>query len=59
MSAALGALDEVANPGAGRAADMLREQNEWVMPMPSPGDRPPTEGRVVITTMLADHADHA
>lgn len=49
MSAVLGALDSVFNPGAARAHDEIDEQHQRVIPTPSPGDRMLTEGRVVIT----------
>lgn len=48
MSAVLGALDSVFNPGAARAHDEIEEQHQRVMPTPSPGDRMLREGRVVI-----------
>jgi hypothetical protein len=48
MSAVLGALDSVFNPGAARAHDEIEEQHQRVIPTPSPGDRMLTEGRVVI-----------
>ena len=48
MSAVLGALDSVFNPGAARAHDEIEEQHQRVLPTPSPGDRMLTEGRVVI-----------
>jgi hypothetical protein len=48
MSAALGALDEIFNPGAARSHEELKEHHERVIPTPSPGDRMLTEGRVRI-----------
>jgi hypothetical protein len=48
MSAVLGALDSVFNPGAARAHDEIEEQHQRVIPTPSPGDRMLSEGRVVI-----------
>ena len=54
MSAMLGALDEVFNPGAARADELLQEQHERVLPRPSPGDRLLSEGKVVITPPKPD-----
>jgi hypothetical protein len=48
MGAALGALDEVFNPGAARARDLLDAQHERVVPTPSPGDRLLDDGRITI-----------
>jgi hypothetical protein len=59
MSAALGALDEVVNPGAARANDLLKEQNERVTPVPSPGDRLFAEGKVVIAPRRSDDSGQA
>lgn len=62
MSAVLGALDSVFNPGAARAHDEIDEQHQRVIPTPSPGDRMLTEGRVVITTSdtaARDDGEHA
>lgn len=39
MSSALGALDQVFNPGAARARELLDAQHERVIAVPSPGDR--------------------
>lgn len=48
MNAMIGALDSVFNPAAARARKELEEQNERVVPIPSPGDRLLTEGKIVI-----------
>jgi hypothetical protein len=48
MGAALGVLDQVFNPAAARARDLLDNQHERVVPTPSPGDRLLTDGRVLI-----------
>jgi hypothetical protein len=48
IGAALGALDQVFNPGAARAKELTGEQHERVIPTPSPGDRMLDEGRIVI-----------
>lgn len=48
MGAALGALDQVFNPAAARARDLLDNQHERVIPTPSPGDDLLRNGRVVI-----------
>lgn len=47
-SAAIGGLEEFVNPAAARAKEDLREQNERVMPTPSPGDKLLDEGRIVL-----------
>jgi hypothetical protein len=47
-SAAIGGIEEFVNPAAARAKEDLREQNERVMPTPSPGDRMLDEGRIVL-----------
>lgn len=44
MSAALGALDEVLNPAAHRARELLEHDHERVVATPSPGDRLLNEG---------------
>ena len=48
MNAMIGALDDVFNPAAGRARKELEEQNERIVPIPSPGDKLLAEGKVVI-----------
>lgn len=48
MASAFGALEEFVNPAAARAREELHEQNERVMPTPSPGDRLLDEGRIVL-----------
>lgn len=48
MSGALGALDEVVNPGAARARLLTQAENERVIATPSPGDRLLDEGIIVI-----------
>jgi hypothetical protein len=48
MNAMIGALDSVFNPAAARARKELEEQNERVVPIPSPGDKLLAEGKVVI-----------
>ena len=48
LGAALGALDEFFDPGAARAREIIDEQHERIVPVPSPGDRLLKEGRVVI-----------
>ncbi len=48
MSAGLGALDEVFNPGAARSRALIKQQNERVQPAPSPGDKVYDEKRIVI-----------
>jgi hypothetical protein len=48
MNAMMGALDSVFNPAAARARKELEEQNERVVPVPSPGDKLLAEGKVVI-----------
>jgi hypothetical protein len=57
MSAVLGALDSVFNPGAARAHDEIEEQHQRVIPTPSPGDRMLREGRVVIRRSAEAGAD--
>lgn len=57
MATVLGALDEVVNPGAARAKELLTEQNERVMPVPSPGDRLLNDGKVTINVEPEDGAD--
>ena len=54
MASVVGAVDQVVNPGAARATELLKEQNERVMPVPSPGDRLLAEGKVTITREPAD-----
>jgi hypothetical protein len=44
----IGALDSVLNPAAARARKELEEQNERVVPIPSPGDNLLAEGKLVI-----------
>jgi len=48
MGAAFGALDQVFNPGAARARELLDAQHERVVATPSPGDRLLDEGRITI-----------
>jgi hypothetical protein len=48
MNAMIGALDSVFNPAAARARKELEEQNERIVPIPSPGDKLLAEGRLVI-----------
>lgn len=48
LSAGLGPVDAVFNPGAARAREELDHQHERVMPTPSPGDRMLDEGVIVI-----------
>jgi hypothetical protein len=48
MNAMIGALDSVFNPAAARARQELEEQNERIVPIPSPGDKLLAEGKVVI-----------
>jgi hypothetical protein len=48
MNAMIGALDTFFNPAAARARKELEEQHERVVPIPSPGDKLLTEGKVVI-----------
>ncbi len=48
MNAMIGALDSFFNPAAARARKELEEQHERVLPIPSPGDKLLTEGKVVI-----------
>ena len=57
MSAVLGALDDMVNPGAARAQELLTEQNERVVPVPSPGDRLLNDGKITITLKPEDGAD--
>jgi hypothetical protein len=52
--ALLGAFDEVVNPGAARARADINRQNHLVIPAPCPGDRMPTEGRIVIAVPGAE-----
>ncbi len=54
MNAMIGALDDVFNPAAGRARKELEEQNERVVPIPSPGDKLLAEGKVVIRRVPRD-----
>ena len=48
MNAMIGALDSVFNPAAARAREELEEQNERIVPVPSPGDKLLAGGKVVI-----------
>lgn len=48
MNAMIGALDTFFNPAAARAREELREQHERVVPIPSPGDKLLTEGKIVL-----------
>jgi hypothetical protein len=57
MSGALGALDEIFNPAAARARELVDEQNERVLPAPSPGDRLLAERRLVIDAAVAQSQD--
>jgi hypothetical protein len=59
MNAMLGALDEVFNPAAARARKELEEQNERVVPIPSPGDKLLAEGKVVIRLAPKDEAPNS
>jgi hypothetical protein len=54
MNAMIGALDSVFNPAAARARKELEEQNERVVPIPSPGDKLLSEGKVVIPGKAKD-----
>lgn len=49
IGGAFGVLDEVFNPGAARARELLEEQKELAVAKPSPGDKLYDEGRIVIT----------
>ena len=59
MNAMLGALDEVFNPAAARARKELEEQNERIVPIPSPGDKLLAEGKVVIRLAPKDEASNS
>lgn len=48
LAGALGVLDDLVNPGAGRAREEMQGANEAVIPAPSPGDRLLRDGRIVI-----------
>ena len=48
MGSALGAIDDVFNPGAARARETLKAENQRVIPKPSPGDKLLKDGNVVI-----------
>lgn len=48
MSAAIGALDEVVNPGAARGRELVDAEHERVAATPSPGDKILRDGAVVI-----------
>ena len=54
MSAAIGALDEVLNPGAARARELVADEHERVVATPSPGDKLLAEGRIVIPRPTTD-----
>jgi hypothetical protein len=57
MGAILGVFDELYNPGAARAQDELRAQHERVQPLPSPGDKMLSEGRVTIASRAKPTGD--
>ena len=59
MNAMLGALDEVFNPAAARARKELEEQNERIVPIPSPGDKLLAEGKVVIRLAPKDQSPNS
>jgi len=59
MNAMLGALDEVFNPAAARARKELEEQNERVVPIPSPGDKLLPVGKVVIRRPTKDTSSNS
>ena len=44
----IGALDTFFNPAAARAREEMKEQHERVVPIPSPGDKLLTEGKIVL-----------
>lgn len=48
MNAMIGALDSFFHPAAARAREELKEQHERVIPIPSPGDKLLTDGKIVI-----------
>ncbi len=48
MGAAFGALADVLSPGAARARESLRADNQRVMPIPSPGDKLLRDGKIII-----------
>jgi hypothetical protein len=48
VNAMIGALDTFFNPGAARARQELKEQHERVVPIPSPGDKLLTQGKIVV-----------
>lgn len=55
MAGALGVLDDLVNPGAGRAREEMQGANEAVLPAPSPGDRLLRDGRITITVRPPNH----
>jgi hypothetical protein len=57
MSGVIGALEEFYNPAAARAREELKEQNERVIPVPSPGDKLLDEGKIVIRRKAAEAED--
>ncbi|MBA3843540.1 MAG: hypothetical protein H0X39_13185 [Actinobacteria bacterium] len=48
MNAMIGAFESFFNPNAARAREMLEEQNQRGVAVPSPGDKLLDEGRIVI-----------
>ena len=48
MGSALGAIDDLFNPGAARVRENLKAENQRVIPKPSPGDKLLQDGKVVI-----------
>ena len=59
MTAVMGAIDDIANPGAARATQILKEQNERVIPVPSPGDRLFSEGKITIVAHKTSQDERA
>jgi len=49
MGNAMSAMDAFVNPGAQRAREALKQDNERVIQAPTPGDRLLDEQRIVIT----------
>jgi hypothetical protein len=45
---ALSALDAIFNPGAARAREELKGQNQRVVPVPSPGEKLMKDGKVTV-----------